>query len=152
MSKSNADCGMRIAEYLDRKDGTANCLPLTEDSHGRRREGGCLRMPVAISGSGDCPAKHRGSLNLEIGPKRLVHIGYKTQSPWRCLTQHVPGMVARNGDCALRLIIRIASLHCFGLKRCRPCGGQSPLPKTPRTHQVRASAAPRPINQRPLFV
>jgi hypothetical protein len=150
MSESNADCGKRNAEYPDRKNGTANYLPLTEDFPGRRPEGGCLRMPVAISGSGDCPAKHRVWLNLEIGPKRPVHIGRKTQSPWCCLTQQR----ARDGGEGWTLRPSVNHTNRFvpllWPKTLPSCGGQSPLPKTPRTHQVRASAGPRPINQRSL--
>jgi hypothetical protein len=74
---------------------------------------------VAIFGSGDCPAKHRVSLNLKIGTERLVHTGTKTQSPWH----RSPGQCAQGDGERWRLRASIRHTNRFVL----------PLwPETPR--------------------
>jgi hypothetical protein len=136
----NADCGMRNRGSWE--NATDNCLPLTDYAPGRPREGCCLKMPVTISGSGDCPAKHRVSLKLQIGPERLVHAGPKTQSPWRCL----PKQRAQGDGEGWRLRPSVCQTKRFvpllWPKTLTAYGGQSPLPKTPGADQVRALPAP----------
>jgi hypothetical protein len=131
---------MRNAERCE--NATVNRLPLTDHAPGRSREGCSLKMPVAISGSGDCPTKHRVSLNLEIGPERPIHTGPKTQSPWRSLPKQRTQGDGKGWRLRLSVCPTNRFIPLFWSKTLTAYAGQSPLPKTPEPDKVRASAVP----------
>jgi len=87
---------------------------------------------VTISGSGDCPAKHRVSFKLKDwnGATRF------TPAPKRSRLgiahpNSAPKVMASDGDYALRSVTRIASFRRFGLKRRGPKGDSRRYRKQP---------------------